>query len=117
MSFTIQPRLRRIEEKLNEKLIWRYDEKLFLAYDNCVPDSREELLSERIKHVQTSILSVDEARGSLGKEPLGGIFNKPFIPVNMTTPENILTNIGDGNGSGNIVNDSKKMMELLGNKI
>ncbi|HBG49452.1 MAG TPA: phage portal protein [Cyanobacteria bacterium UBA9971] len=112
MSFTIQPRLRRIEEKLNEKLIWRYDEKLFLAYDNCVPDSREELLNERIKHVQTGIESINEVRTGLGKEKFDKRFDEPLIAVNMTTMDGVLSNIAQGTGAGNIIDNPKKLAVL-----
>ncbi len=115
MKFTIQPRLKRIEEKLNEKLIWRYDEKLFLMYDNCVPDNREELLTERVKHVQTGIETINETRIGLGKKPFDKRFDEPLIPVNTTIMEGILANISQGNGSGNIVDNSKKMLSLLQN--
>ena len=114
MKFTIAPRLARLQEKINEKLIWRYDDKLFVKFDNCVPDDKDFLLNERVKHVSWGIENINEIRKGIGKEPYNdNFFNSPIIPVNMTTAKGILQNIGMGNGSGNIVNDPKKMMELL----
>jgi len=113
MQFTIQPRLRRIEEKLNEKMIWRYDEKLFVAYDNCIPSDKLFELNQSVKHIQTSITSVDEERDKLGLPELGGVFKQPFIPVNFTTPSGLLASIAEGTGEGNVVSSPEKMKEIL----
>jgi len=37
----ILPRLRRIEQKLNEKMLPLFDDKLFVAFDNPVADDKE----------------------------------------------------------------------------
>lgn len=111
--FTITPRLRRTEERINEKLIPMYDDRLFVSYDSPIPDDKDFDLNERIKNIQTSVTSVDEERIILGKEPLGGIFSKPFIPVNYLPPEGILANIANGTGKGNIIDSPEKMKELL----
>lgn len=113
MKFTIAPRLARTQEKINEKLIWRYDDKVFVKFDDCVPDDKEFKLNERIKHVQTSVASVDEEREKLGLNSLGGIFSEPFIPVNYQTQEGVLANIANGTGKGNIISDPKQLKELL----
>lgn len=113
MGSTIQPRLRRFEEKLNEKLMPRYDDRLFVAFDNPVPEDKEFELNKRVKHIQTSISSVDEERVKIGEKPFGGIFSNPFVPVNYTTAEGILANIASGSGEGNIVSDPQKMKKLV----
>lgn len=111
---TIQPRLRRMEEKLNEKLIWRYDEKLFVAFDNPIPEDREYKLNERIKHIGWGIQTINEVRSEMGKEPYkDSFYNNPIIPVNMTNSEMIMQSISDGNGEGNIVSDSDKLKTIL----
>ncbi|MHB8871243.1 MAG: phage portal protein [Candidatus Doudnabacteria bacterium] len=115
MSSTIKPRLQRLQEKLNEKLMPRYDDKLFVAFDNPVPEDRAESLNEQIKYVNWGIDSIDEVRIARGKKPFGGAFSEPILPVNMTTMDGILANIANGSGNGNIVNDPNKMKELLNN--
>jgi len=69
----VLPRCRRIEEKLNEKLIVKYDERLFCAFDNPVPEDREFVAKERRENVGAGITSRDEARAEIGKEPRGGM--------------------------------------------
>ena len=113
-KFTVVPRLTRMAEKLNEKLIPRYDDRLFVAYDSPVPDDKEFELNQRVKHVNWGIENINEVRRSLGKEPFGKEFDQPIIPINMTTMEGILNNIGMGNGAGNIISSPEKMKELLG---
>lgn len=113
MKFTIQPRLRRTEEKLNEKLIPRYDDKLFVAYDSPIPDDFDAMLNQRVKHVNWGIQPLNEIRRELGKEPYGPEFDQPIIPANMTTFENILAGNSAGKDAGNIVTDENKMKELL----
>jgi HK97 family phage portal protein len=80
----ILPRLRKIEEKLNERLIPLYDSgnSLFLSFDNPVPEDREFLLKERIASVgNTAWISVDEARTDIGKDALDipGWSDKPLV--------------------------------------
>lgn len=75
----ILPRCRRIEEKLNEQLISRYDEKLFCAFDNPVPEDKEFLLKERESNVKMGAVSRDEVRSELGKEPRGGLADELLV--------------------------------------
>ncbi len=65
---TIEPRLRRIEEKINERLAPMYDENLFVAYDSTVPEDREFELKERTSHLGSYVTTVNEERAKLGME-------------------------------------------------
>ena len=108
MKFTILPRLRRFEEKLNEKLIPRYDDRLFVAFDNPVPENNEFELEQRTKHINWGIQSINEVRSEMGKTPYGKEYDTPIIPVNMTTFDLLM----DGQGQ-NVISDENKMAELL----
>ena len=70
MQDTIQPRLRRIEEKLNEKLLPMYDENLFIAYDEVIPADKEFILKERTSNLGSYITTINEEREEMGKEPV-----------------------------------------------
>ena len=59
---TIRPRHMRLEQKLNAKLVMRYDEKLFCAFDNCVPEDREAIRKENETYVKNGTISRNEAR-------------------------------------------------------
>jgi len=69
----IKPRCDRYAEKLNEKLLPLYDEKLFCAFDDCVPENREQMLKERTEHARAGIISRDEAREEIGKDARGDL--------------------------------------------
>ena len=66
MQDTIEPRLRRIEETLNEKLMPMYDENLFVAYDSVVPDDRQFELTERTANLGSYVTTVNEEREKMG---------------------------------------------------
>ena len=66
MQDTIEPRLRRIEETLNEKLMPMYDENLFVAYDSVVPDDKQFELTERTANLGSYITTVNEEREKMG---------------------------------------------------
>lgn len=75
----ILPRCRRVEEKLNERLIGRYDEKLFCAFDNPVPEDKEFLLKEQTEHVKVGAITRDEVRSDIGKELRGGLADELLV--------------------------------------
>lgn len=80
MKFGIQPRHKRFEEKLNEKLLPLYDEKLFVAFENCVPDDKEFNLKEEVDLVGAGIKTRNEIRLNRGEEPISG-GDTIFIPM------------------------------------
>ena len=79
-KFGILPRLRKLEEKLNEQLLPFYDESLFCAFDPCVPDDAEFQHKARKENVETGIISRDEAREEIGKDQRGGPTDELYIP-------------------------------------
>lgn len=85
----IRPRLKRIEQKINEKIMPLYDGRLFVAFDNVVPDDVQFKLDERIKHTQFGITSINEERAKLNLDPVPGL-EDPIIPVNYQTVETLI---------------------------
>lgn len=67
---TILPRLRRIEEKLNEKLMPLYDDNLFCAYNNNIPEDRELILREREVNLRSGYITINEERAKEGLKPV-----------------------------------------------
>lgn len=114
----VLPRCRRFEEKLNEKLLPRYDEKLFVAFDNPVPQDVELKLKERESNLKTGYSSINLERQEDGQEevPWGAV---PLLPANIVplglvgaeerefedlirdTAREIVEKIGDGNDNLN----------------
>jgi len=85
--YGITPRLRKIEEKLNERLLPMYDSGsgLFVAFDSAIDEDKDFLLRERQVSVGVPWASVDEARSAEGKEPLNipGVSDVPASPFGM----------------------------------
>ncbi len=79
---TLEPRLRRIEEKLNEKFIPLFDSQLFFAYDTPVPEDETFELTEQRTHLGSYVTSINEEREKMGMEPVGW-GNKPLVPANI----------------------------------
>lgn len=67
-SDTIEPRLRRIEEKLNERFCPMFDERLFLAFDSTVPEDIDFEMRDRTQRLSSYITTVNEEREKLGME-------------------------------------------------
>src|SRR5262249_53601797 len=78
-KFTLRPRIRRRDEKLNERLIPYYDPtgRLLLWSDDPVPEDKEFALQRRNSSVQLGIVSIDEARAEMGLAG-GGTGKTPF---------------------------------------
>lgn len=59
---TIQPRLRRLEEKINEQLMPLYDDNIFVAFDSPVPEDKVFRLKERESNLRTGYSSINQER-------------------------------------------------------
>lgn len=67
----IAPRIKRLESKLNKYIVPLFDDsgKLFLAFDDPTPESRQELATELTQYVTTGIITANEARVELDRKP------------------------------------------------
>lgn len=70
MTFGITPRLRKLEQRLNAKLTPRYDDRLFLAFDEVVPEDRAVKLKTREIDLRTGKRTINEIRQEDGEEPV-----------------------------------------------
>jgi len=68
----VLPRSERFADKVNEKVLPLFDEKLFCAFDDPVPQNRELILKEQIGRVKGNIMLINEARAEQGLEPIEG---------------------------------------------
>lgn len=67
---TILPRLNLNEDKLNEDLVSDFDPRLFVAFDNPVPENQEFRLKERDTNLKNYSWTINEVREEEGKEPV-----------------------------------------------
>ena len=96
----ILPRCRRMEQRLTQRFCARFDERLFVAFDDPVPENRELVMAERKQNLDTGVLCINEVRAEEGMEPTEGgdvhlvdgtkkpldlVINPPE-PVPMTAP-------------------------------
>ena len=83
----IRPRCFRAEQKINEKFISRWDSsgKLFVAFDNPVPEDRVAESKIRAEAIRTSQLTINEAREQLRLPPISGadelMFQVQYAPL------------------------------------
>ena len=89
MRDTISPRHRRMEQKMNEQVIIRYDDKLFCAFENCVPEDKVFKQKVRSEGVDKTITR-NEIRAEDGRDEKEGGDNLYIegsqVPLG-TTPE------------------------------
>jgi len=79
---TVAPKLIRIEEKLNERLLPRYDQNLECAFENIIPGDKEFMLKERETNLKVGFSTINEERERVGREPVPW-GNVPYLPVNL----------------------------------
>ena len=90
--WTILPRLCRIEDRLNAAIQTYYNEpRIFVAFDNPVPEDDEFELERTIKLAAGAIITRDEARMLQGMDPIGGDDGAQYIPsrtrIDVQDPE------------------------------
>jgi HK97 family phage portal protein len=69
-KYTILPRIRRIEQKINESIVWPYfGDQYFAAFCNPVADDKEYRLKEIENHLKYGLSSINEERERENMEP------------------------------------------------
>lgn len=69
-KFSVTPRLHKIAQKINSRLIKMFNEpRLFVAFDNVVPADMELELKREDQDIKNSVRSINEVRGVRGLEP------------------------------------------------
>ena len=79
---TLDPRLRSIEEKVNEQLCPIYDESIFVSYGDVIPQDRNYALLELDKHLSTGYSTINEKRKKDGLDPVEW-GDKPIMQAGM----------------------------------
>ena len=69
---TIKPKLIETEDTLNEQLVSEFDENLFVAFDENVPEDKEFRLKERKANIEVGYATVNEERLRDGLDPVDG---------------------------------------------
>jgi len=70
MKDAILPRLRRVAEKLSQKFLPMYDGRLFVAFDNPVPQDKAFELTKQETYLKNGVMSINQVRQQIGEEPV-----------------------------------------------
>lgn len=107
-KFTITPRLRKIDQKINEKLIPRYNEpRLFVMFDDVVPEDQELTLKQEESDLKNAVRSINQVRLSRGLEPV------PWGEVPLVSLTVAPLGTAPSNGSGHLDDDDDKGRHAL----
>lgn len=82
MKDTILPRLRRVEDKLNERLLPLWDSNIFVAFDNPVPRDKEFRIKDMESKLKTGYSNINEQRQIDGQAPVDW-GETPILPAGM----------------------------------
>jgi len=86
--FSIKPRLKRIEERLNSHFINLFDDNLFFEFDECVPTEATLAVKQEDQDLNNGTRTINEVRAERG---LGGPVewgDEPYAPKKETIREN-----------------------------
>lgn len=108
----IRPKCRRIEEKLNEQLMPIYDPKLFVAFDNPVPEDKEFFLKEREANLKIGYTTINEERLADNRQPVewGDI---PLVPSNLVPLGTQVPQAGQGEKPSPITDEEEAFSPSL----
>jgi len=83
----LRPRCYRDEQKLNEKLVPKYDPRLFLAYDDPVPEDQLIAMKIRESNIKTGLSSINEERKKQRKPPFKNadepLIQMQYVPLSL----------------------------------
>ncbi len=78
--YCITPKLRLIEEQLNQDLLPQFDPRLFCRFESVVPEDRAEERADRVAHLKHGVTTINEERRRLGRDPVPW-GDQPFLPA------------------------------------
>ena len=81
-SETILPRLRRLEEKLNERLTPIYDDQLEVEFDNPAPDDQEFDIVKDKAYLEAGVYTINYVREGEGLDPVSW-GDKPLVAAGV----------------------------------
>ncbi len=77
---TVKPRIRRLEEMINEFLTFRYAENIFVAFDNPVPEDDKIETDRENKRLIQGVITINEVREARALGPPVDWGNEPYNP-------------------------------------
>jgi HK97 family phage portal protein len=69
-KYCIAPKLRLIEDQLNQDLLPRFDRRLFCRFEGVVPENREQARADMEANLRHGVTTINEERQRMGREPV-----------------------------------------------
>jgi HK97 family phage portal protein len=88
MSGVIEPKIKRMVEKVNEFLVPDFGIDLYIDYDDPVPENRELVLKEYENAIKNNWMTVNEVRDKEGLPPIEGGWDI-YAPITMIPVKDI----------------------------
>ena len=115
-KYGIRPRHRRFEEKLNEQLAPMFDEKLFFAFDNCVPEDAEFALKSDTELLKAGAMAINEVRGQRALDPKEG-GDEPYITRGQVPLSQAALMPVQPDATGTTDEDEAKLVDMIAEDI
>jgi len=82
LSLTVEPRIRKLADKMNEFLISEYGDDLYLDYEDPTPEDRDKVLLEYESGIKNNWLAINEIRDREGLPAVKGGWDI-YMPFSM----------------------------------
>jgi len=120
LSETIEPKVRRIIERLNEFLVPEYGDNLYLDFEKMAPQDRRSLLDEYEIGLRMNWLLINEVRDREGLPPIEGGWDF-YLPITSTpaggATEQKMIKTGGIESKNYYKNKKEKEQEFLRKKV
>lgn len=94
MRYSILPKLRRLEERLNSHLLSKFDDNLFFAFESPVPNDELMTLKKEDQDLKNGVVTINEVRHKRGLESVEW-GDSPFSINLEIVKENANNQLGD----------------------
>ena len=81
-KYCIAPKLRLIEDQLNQDLLPQFDPRLFCRFEDVVPEDREQRRADMEANLRNGVTTINEERRRLGYESVSW-GNRPYLPASL----------------------------------
>ncbi len=78
-KYCIAPKLRLIEDQLNQDLLPLFDKRLFCRFEEVVPEDREQRRADMEANLRHGVTTINEERRRLGRDPVSW-GDRPHLP-------------------------------------
>ena len=78
-KYCIAPKLRLIEDQLNQDLLPCFDERLYCRFEDVIPEDRQQQRADMVANLRNGVTTINEERRRLGRDPVPW-GDRPYLP-------------------------------------